>query len=157
MCYHIWFESTLVKRKWTSVLTPLGWKPRVWGFQKYPYRNWENSSSRDTHDQKSLHTYVVQKLKNAIFAEKCQLRLFRAGLGPYIISMNFSKIWFYTDLTPLELKSGNFLLNKPLLQRTAPAVPYVVSKYLNQLKHGRNAIKMKSYYNYNTLWAILIL
>ena len=34
---HIWFESTLVKRKWTSVLTPLGWKPRVWGFQKYPY------------------------------------------------------------------------------------------------------------------------
>ena len=57
-------------------------------------------------------------------------------------------------LTPFEVEYVNFLLNKPMLEKAAPAVGYVVkfaSEYLTQLKHARKAIKMKFYYNYRTL------
>ena len=56
--------------------------------------------------------------------------------------------------TPFEVENVNFLLNKQMLEKAAPAVAYVVkfaSEYLTRLKHARKAIKMKFYYNYRTL------
>ena len=48
-------------------------------------------------------------------------------------------------MTPFESKKVNFLLNKPMLEKPAPPVAYVVKfarEYLNRVKHVRNAMKM---------------
>ena len=52
--------------------------------------------------------------------------------------------------TPFEVENVNFVLNKPMLEKAAPAVAYEMNEYLIRLKHAMNTIKMKFYYNYRT-------